>query len=330
MPWMNVGATNAQPSPALSVILVVAGLRRRGARTLKTILDQKSDAAIEVVLLDCGSLAHPPLPGSEDPRVRSFRVGPEKLFAECRWEGVKAARAPAVAFVEEHCLTKPGWAQALIAAHAGPWVGIGCAFENGNPEIGGTAIISRNNYGEYLPSRSPGPTTWISGHNSSYKRQALLDFGDELRLLLTCDVVMNRALVAKGQQLYFEPRAQMAHLNEDSMLAFAWGIFAWNWGYSAVRWHFFHWSALWRAIYALGLPLMPWYRSAKILLRGARHGPRVFLQALIDTPVTFFLNSSSALGQVAGLFLPHHDIEKSFSFYEMHTSRPSVRDFDPL
>src|SRR6185295_6477622 len=51
-----------------------------------------------------------------------------------RAAGVRAARAPIVAFVEDHSFPQPGWAEALIAAHQQDWAVVGPAVGNANPE----------------------------------------------------------------------------------------------------------------------------------------------------------------------------------------------------
>ena len=43
------------------------------------------------------------------------------------------AHAPIVALAEDHCFPEPGWADALIRAHQGPWAVVGPVVRNANP-----------------------------------------------------------------------------------------------------------------------------------------------------------------------------------------------------
>ena len=94
--------------------------------------------------------------------------------AAARAAGVRAARAPIVAFVEDHCFPQQGWAAALIAAHREPWAAVGPAIGNANPD---SAVSWANLLIEYSPWMEPataGAVEHLPGHNSSYKRNVLL------------------------------------------------------------------------------------------------------------------------------------------------------------
>jgi GT2 family glycosyltransferase len=111
--------------PALSVILVVGDLRSRAEECLRTILRQEGADRIEVLLFNVAGPKARTVAGSDHPSVRVISLLPETPFASARAEGVRRARAPFVAFLEEHCRVGEGWIDGLLAAHAGPWAGVG-------------------------------------------------------------------------------------------------------------------------------------------------------------------------------------------------------------
>ena len=48
--------------------------------------------------------------------------------------GFRASNGPVVGYVEEHSFPQPGWAEAMIEAHRGPWAAVGVGMMNANPE----------------------------------------------------------------------------------------------------------------------------------------------------------------------------------------------------
>ncbi|MGH9361855.1 MAG: glycosyltransferase family 2 protein, partial [Thermoanaerobaculia bacterium] len=117
----------------MSVVLLVDQQRERGARCLSSVLAQSIVDRLEVLLLDLGGAAAGPLPGSEHPRVCVLRLPPTMSFGALQAEGVLRARAPIVAFLEEHCVALPGWAEALVLAHEGPAAAVGGERHNPTP-----------------------------------------------------------------------------------------------------------------------------------------------------------------------------------------------------
>ncbi|MDQ3120406.1 MAG: glycosyltransferase [Verrucomicrobiota bacterium] len=306
----------------LSIILVVGRRRQRGARALASVLQQNVIDRMEVVLMDLGPAGAAPLPGSEHPRVRTFRAGGELLFAGARARAVRLARAPVVAFIEEHCQALTGWAEVIMEAHRGPWGGVGCAFVNGNPESGLSNAAFRTTYGIYLPPRSPrGDTTWISGHNSAYKRDLLLNYGDELETLLKADVVLHWKIMQDGHRLFFDGDAKLAHDNETSLRSAGSGIFFWNWCFSNVRARIFKWSVSRKALHVALTPFIPWVRLMRSLAWARRLGWSAFIQCLGDVPFLLAVNHFAAVGQMCGLLAGLEGAERRFSNMELNDAR---------
>ena len=137
--------------------------------------------------------------GRVAPRIRRGRAGAGhrvelpaiEPLARARAAGVRAAAAPVVAFGESHSYPEPAWAEALSAAHEGPWAAVGPAVVNANP---GSALAWVNlllDYGPWLAPVAGGERPDLPGHNSSYPKAALLDFGDRLDALLEVELVLH-------------------------------------------------------------------------------------------------------------------------------------------
>ena len=313
--------------PELSVILVIGGQRNRSARALQSVLDQSIIDRIEILLFDLGPENLSPLPGSDHPQVRLFRWNPKSLLHHARVEGVRIARAPTVLFLEEHCEIGPEAAGLLIEAHRGPWAAVGGRLVNGNPDIGTSNQAFHMNYGRYVCApQTRGPVRRVSGQNSTFKRDVLLRYNDEIEVMMVSDLILQLMLEKDGYQFFHEPGATVAHRNEISLPSLAKGVFFWNWCFSGTRARLFHWSWLRRIIWILLSPLMPWVRLFRIFRWMLRHRVYPLGKVLRDTPFILVTNYISAVGQVAGLVSGTGYAARRFSEFEMNEPRPSLTD----
>ena len=118
-----------------------------------------------------------------------------------------------MAIAETHAFPEPGWAEALIEAHHGPWAAVGPAIVNANPD----SLISWANlfldYGPWVELADGGPADDVPVHNSCFKRRVLLDYGRGLDEVLSTEHFLVQDLKARGHRLYMEPAARTAHLN---------------------------------------------------------------------------------------------------------------------
>jgi Glycosyl transferase family 2 len=308
--------------PDLSVILVVGGQRERAAAALRSLVEQSAIDQMEILLFDLGPDECPSLPNSDHFRVRMTSVGRRYLLAGARARGIRMARAPVIAFVEEHCLVEPGWAEAIIHADWNRWAGIGCHFLPANPNSGSSDKAFRMTYGIYIrPSPARGPTNFISGQNSAFKRDVLLRYDDQLELMMNADLVLQKKMRDAGYELFQEPAARIAHRNENTMPSLAVGAFYWNWCFSNVRAQVFEWSLPHKAFRVAVAPLIPWFRLAKLCLSMPRQGKEAMLQFVLDIPYIIAIHHCSVAGQVAGLLNKLDIGAREFSHFEMNEPR---------
>jgi hypothetical protein len=224
--------------------------------------------------------------------------------------------------MEEHCEVQPGWAEAIVLAHRGPWAGVGCDFVNGNPSAGSSDKAFRMNYGVYVrPQSGRGPVKRIHGQNSAFKRDVLLRYEHQLELMMSADLVLQWKMGLDGDQLFNEPTAKMAHRNENTLRSLCVGVFYWNWCFSNIRAQVFQWGFLRRALRIVLAPLIPWVRLVKMFVRVLRLGPSQFAQLVCDIPFVLVVNHCSAAGQVAGLLNPPDTAAREFSHFEMNEPR---------
>ena len=90
---------------------------------------------------------------------------------------------------------------------------VGPAVHNANP----ATLVSRADcligYGPWLEPIKPCEPEHLPGHNSAYKRDILLGYGDRLEQMLEAESVLHWDLRNKGHRLYLDPSARLAHTN---------------------------------------------------------------------------------------------------------------------
>ncbi len=309
-------------SAELSVILVVGERRDRAVGALRSLLAQNAVDRMEILLFDLAPGEEPsPLPGSDHPAVRTIRLPPDTRFAAAKAQGVRTATAPVIAFLEEHCRAHPGWAEALLAAHAGPWAGVGAEVHNGNPEIALSRSIEMINYQLWMAPAPRREHSLLPGHNSSFKRGILLAYGDELEDLLRAEIVLHARLHRDGHRLLLEPTARFSHINESTLASAALGRFLWNRIYGCLRARTFHWPLGRRLFYVAATLATPFYSLARTGLFLARERPELLGRLLAGLPAIFILQLVSGLGFSLGLIAGPGDAEARFSLYEMNEYR---------
>jgi hypothetical protein len=228
---------------------------------------------------------------------RVVEIGPFMSVATPNAAGVRAASAPVVVFCEDHAFPDPNWAESLLIAHRGPYAVVGPAVHNANPATLTSRADCLIGYGPWLEPVKPCEPEHLPGHNSAYKRDILLQYGDRLEEKLEAESVLHWELRARGHRLYLDPMARLAHTNFAHFGT--WTSVQFHAGRSFGGARSAEWPLWKRAIYTCGSPLIPPVRLAR-LLRGAgrlRHPDRITPALLV---VLIWGLAMDGLGQMVG------------------------------
>ena len=169
---------------------------------------------------------------------------------------VRRSNAPIVVFGENHAFPEPEWAEAIIEAHKGPWAAVGCVIKNVNPDSVNSWAQLYMTYGRYTEPVESGEINDLPGHNTSYKRSILLDYGDDLRDMLIRTNIMHMDLRARGYHLYMENKAKTNHLNVSKTSSILSDLFCNGQLYTAALAQYKRWSISKRILHALLEPLI--------------------------------------------------------------------------
>lgn len=251
-------------------------------------------------------------------------VGVESIrpMPAARAAGVRASTAPVVFIGETHSFPHPGFAEAVIAAHDGPWDVVVPGLANANPATAKSWAAFILDYGYWLARFSASPIASGPTWNASYKRCILTDLGPKLDTALSSGDELPQRLRAENRRVYFDPRAVIDHTNVErngwADERFLSGLVV---GANRSR----RWSRPRRAFYFAASPLIPLvllYRTSKavrVLLRDESL-PRGSLLAIAVGAIVRTVGE--AAGYLAGI---DTEAEERMEHYEMHKLRFASR-----
>ncbi|HVS63333.1 MAG TPA: glycosyltransferase family 2 protein [Thermoanaerobaculia bacterium] len=304
----------------MSVVVVAGNHRARLRDCLASVLAQEGAETLEVLVVDCASedddLA------ADFPNVRRIRPVGTPHYGEALALGVQVARAPVIAFIEEHARARPGWARALIEIHRGPWAAAACEVHSANPELGLSDGWGLMGYGMWYPPLSPGETEFVHGYNSACKREVLLSYGERLPRLLLADTAFAHRLRLDGHRLVNAPGARIEHLNEtELLLPLRKNLLAHRFSAPA-RADECGWTVWRRLAYLCASPLLPLYG---LWCQARRYRGRPELKLLMRIlPHYVVAHLAIAAGMMLGLALGPGDAARQFTRLELDNRRPEA------
>lgn len=329
-------SAHATAPPAMSVVICVDRQRLRGARALRSVLAQDAADRLEVILQDVGHADFPPLDASGDPRVRCIPLPRGLSYGEAMTRGALAARAPIVTFLEEHAVALPGWAAALIAAHAdigrgAPCAAVGPELHLDNPGRGASDLIDLFAVGPWMAPAIGGDANVLRWQNTSYKRAVLLSYGDRLPSFLDSEGTFFTQLRADGHRLWVEPAARLRHASEHHFLLFARGAFVSNRLGAARRAELLGFSPAKRLL-CVASTLVNIARAPGYILRNLSRSPALAekrRRAARAWPYLVAYSCAFCLGACTGFLLGRGRSGQQFLEYELNATR-DIRGYEQL
>jgi hypothetical protein len=309
-----------EEAPLMSVVVLTPDRFATIRETVRHLRAQEPCARLELIIVAPSASAL----DADASELRDFlrykvvEVGPIHSTAKARAAGVRQSHAPIVAFAEDHAYPAPGWANALINRHGEEWAAVGPVITNANPH----SITSWANllieYSQWLAPSEGGEREHLPGHNCSYKRELLLEYGERLEAMMDAESILHWDLRARGHRLYLEPCALTLHQNFSArtpslQLRFQGGrLFA----ASRAR----DWPVWRRALFACAWPLIPVVRCLRITRElMARGRPRHLLPRLLPALIVGLVFDGA--GEMAGYAFGPGRAMATLSDMEFHRER---------
>lgn len=308
-------SSSSESHPLLTVVLVVGdeGTRRGLERTMHSLRHQSLIDRMEILVMDCSAPGTPPLRGSDHPSVRAIKLPRDgTTLAGARAEGIRQARSPLVGFLDEHSLALPGWAEALVEAHKGPWAAVGGEIYNLSSALGFADAIYLMGHGQWVPPAPRGEVHLLPSHDTCYKREILLAYGDRLAELLMAEPVLMWKLRADGHSLYLDPDVKSMHGYTVTPLTLV-AFFAWSRCLAYARARAFGWTYLERLARVCLAPVLPWWRATLLFAYLARNRPARLPTLVVALPILLLAQYGAAAGEAAGLLFGKGNAEILFT-----------------
>jgi GT2 family glycosyltransferase len=315
------GAPHCRP-PEMSVVIVAGNRHDRVRGAIDSVLAQDGADALELLVVDCSEQPDGDR-WADLPGVRWLRPDAPIHYGGALALGARAARAPVVAFLEEHARALPGWAGALLDIHRGPWAAVACEVHVGNPGLGFSNGWGLMGYGMWYAPLREGETEFVHGYNSACKRDVLLSYGDRLGDLLLADTAFAQRLRLDGHRLANAPGARIAHLNETELLLPLRKTFLAHRFSTPTRALECGWSPLRRLLHVLGAPILPFY-GLWCQARRYRRRPDLRRELLRVLPHFVIAHLAMGAGSAAGILFGPGDAAHRFTRLELNAERPEA------
>ncbi len=257
------------------------------------------NATLEILVVERLGADHRDRIAHQFPSVRVLPVPAGTPIPQMRAAAIQAARAPAVAVIEDHVLVGPDWARRMLDA-----LGNGAHAVGGSVDNAATGTLTDwaaflCEYSAILPPLPQGPSDWLPGNNVIYRRDvlvaqaAVLDEGKwENRL--------HDAIRASGGTLVMHPEIVVGHKMHYTFWLYLSQRYLYSRSYAGAR---LQGATLSRrfayGLAAMALPPVAFYRVIRNVTRKRRHQRE--LARSIPMLVPFCL--AWGLGEVAGAWL---------------------------
>ncbi|HSW51450.1 MAG TPA: glycosyltransferase [Bryobacteraceae bacterium] len=317
--------------PALSVILVTEAGSECLRWTLECLAGQSIAPELECILVTrAGSGLADLTAGLE--RLHSHRILEQETLhdgGKAKAAGVWAARAPLVAFVEDHSYPDPLWAEAMIKAYSrGAFAAVGPVVLNANPATAASWGSHLVYYGMYMQAGSGEQAGHLPGNQSSYRKSVLLEYGPRLPDLLQSEIALHGELIERGMSLRLEAEAKVYHLNYSSLGPAVREYFLASRVFAVGRRR--RWGVVRRAVYAAGCLLLPFIRMRRVLGYARRAALPQRVVAAASWP-SWLILCSGAAGEAWGYALGTGGAKAALMRFEReHASLFTAADLEQI
>ncbi|MBN1657081.1 MAG: glycosyltransferase [Anaerolineae bacterium] len=220
--WSMMQDTHVRQGCPVSVIVPSYNSAPTITTTLRSILAQDVEQPYEVIVADSSTDQTPELVMREFPTVRLYHRNERMQSGTARNLGVSVAQGEILAFTDSDCIVPANWLRRLVEHHRErpAYAAVGGPIVNGNPQ----GVVSWAGYlaefNVHLPvGTRPHNVPHIPTSNVSYKRFVFERYagfpGNEV--VKQVDLLFNRTLHERGEQLLFDPGLPVAHHHREAL-----------------------------------------------------------------------------------------------------------------
>ncbi len=287
--------------PDLSVIIATYNARDLIAAALESLLKQKTDKMVEIILIDSSTDDTAQFVEENFPPVKLFKFAQRKYCGDARNIGITRASADIVAFIDADCVAAPDWVEAVLRAQRGDYPVItgavgNCATKN---LVAWASYFAE--FSQWIPESPTSLKKDIAGANMSYKKEIFRKHGQFISGTYCSDTEFQWRLQKEGVAVLFDPAAVVCHRSIAKLGDFLRHEFHHGRSFAAVRAKSQNFSGLKKLIYAGFSPLIAVKIFLKILYCNLKN--RVYLRHFLKAiPLTILGVMQWSAGECCGYF----------------------------
>lgn len=214
-----------------SIVVPSYNSERTILRCLSSLKQQHFNEACEIIVVDSSSDRSPELIRKHFPKVTLLHLPEQTIPGTARNFGIERAQGDIICFIDSDCIASPDWLNNMARIHRQEdYAAVGGAVANGNPEclVGWAGYFAE--FREFFPFHPSGFMPNIPSCNISYKRRVFEQYGNFPDLMPDSvgikhpqqeDLLLNLRLVTHGEQIFFDPAIQVAHINMTHVKRFS-------------------------------------------------------------------------------------------------------------
>ena len=254
----------AEQRPFFSVVIAcVNGLPAVG-ECLRALCAQRRGHDAEILVVNAcrdGTAEHI---RAQFPGVRLLDVPGRPGIPALRARGLAEARGDVLCILEDHCLVRDGWFDAIRESLPPGRCAVGGPVENGSPARLIDRAVFLCEYGAFMPPTAGGEVDGVAGNNVAYRREAVEAVGAET-LAGYWEYFIHEEMRRAGVRFREVPAMVVDHKKEFGFLYFMRQRYHYSRSFAGMRRRRLGPAARWA--HALAAPLL----APLMLYRTARH-----------------------------------------------------------
>ncbi|MBC7811060.1 MAG: glycosyltransferase [Burkholderiales bacterium] len=240
--------------------------------------------------------------------------------------GVHEAAGEYVALAEDHAFPQPDVAEKLVAAFRSDpaVVAAGPKIDSANMRSSISQASFINGFWMVMFEQKSRAVSALAGHNTSYRRDFLTGYGDELATVYEVERILHFEIEKQGKTLYIVADATMHHANISRLsMALVHDYWGGRW-FGAKRAE--DWSVGRKLVYIIGAPLIPLVRLRRIVA-AMRQSPDDYRELPKLLPALLLMLAAHAFGEGSGYLLGSGKSSERYAPFEL-SRREQLSDAD--
>ena len=213
--------------------------------------------------------------------------------------GLKNAKGEFIAYLEEHGFPPNDYVEKLLKT-----------FDETGSDVVGYGLLPSNpgavswahiyiQFGGAVPPRASGYQDRLGPHHVSYRVSALESHTAHLDKLLSNEAAFHEKLRNEGMKLYYQGDITLMHAQISDFKQLFLHEFLSGVTFGDARRHSQNWSIWKRAVYVLGSPLIPFWRTFRAMCDMHKSGRLVANLPLVPL-IMLAVTTAGAVGEVVG------------------------------